>query len=172
MSPRRRILSVLAALALSAGSAAGQAGEPSTACGTLGDPRRSQLGEWYASWFHRPETAEWIAMTQIRPLQPPVHAEVLTNAGECARVMDEAIKMMRAWFDWAQVERHGYVFQLYRIGPYYVVHHDLFRTDGRMELSNVQVFAAETMVYLGAMRYPMQRPRWYTPAPADTVARP
>lgn len=151
----RQALAAVAALILSAGNAGATPGDPPNKCGNLENPQQL-LHDWYAPAFYDAQRAQWRAETGIQTLDPTTPAEVVTDQAVCRRVMHAAIRVFRSWPDWNQIHRNGYEFQVYRVGPYYAVHQRDFPPPGVIRLtyiSNLQVFRADTLEYLGGMTY-------------------
>lgn len=151
----KRVTAAVAALVLSVGNASATTLEPPNKCGNLENPQQLLL-DWYAPTFYEPDNAEWRVEIGVETLDPTTPAEVVTDQAVCRRVMHAAMRVFRSWPDWREVHRNGYEFQVYRIGPYYAVHQRDLPPPGVIWLtyiSNLQVFRADTLEYLGGMTF-------------------
>lgn len=149
-----RHLLVVAALAAIVGNL-GASPEQSNKCGNLEDPHQL-LRDWYAPTFYDAQSAAWRAENGIQTLDPGTPGEVVTDQATCRRVMRAAMRVFRSWPDWREIQRLGYEFQVYRIGPYYAVHYSTLPPEGVLPLTyitNLQIFTADTLEYVGGMSY-------------------
>lgn len=113
---RRECFIVMTALAL--GSSALGAQVRSEKCGTWrgAEARLTDI----ARYFTDAEEAEF-REGMIETLPADAARQALSDERECSPIMRVAIRYLRDQRSWSETKRLGFVFNVFRIGPYYVV---------------------------------------------------